>query len=312
MPRSPRAKPRLITDALVRGWPLPPPAKEGSKEGRGRALIIAGAVEMPGAAILASTAALRAGAGKVRVATAEAAALAVGAAVPELFVLGLANGRRRKGSLRDVVDSAEKTDALLIGPGMRDMKAIRVLLAKLLRLDNLRALIIDAAALSVAARFLSPRGRLAGKTIITPHAAEMAVLCDVSTNQIERDPLLHARRMALRFGCIVVLKGAETVICSPDGAAYLNTRGNVGLATAGSGDVLAGLMIGLCARGAAPLQAAVLAVSIHARAGEELAQDFGPFGYLAREIAHQIPKLLPVISKRPPSMRAKGASARKR
>src|SRR5688572_22692543 len=95
MPRSPRAKPRLITDALLRRWPLPPPAKEGSKEGRGRALIIAGAEEMPGAAILASTAALRAGAGKVRVATAKAAALAVGAAVPELFVLGIAGGKRR-------------------------------------------------------------------------------------------------------------------------------------------------------------------------------------------------------------------------
>ena len=298
MPRSPRGKPRLITDALLRRWALPAPAREGSKEQRGRALVIAGAVEMPGAAILASTAALRAGAGKVRVATAEAAALTVGAAVPELFVLGIAEGRRRNQSLRALFDSAEKTDAVLIGPGMRDMKAIRALLPKLLRLDTLGALIIDATALPVAAKFLSARGRLAGKTIITPHAAEMATLCDVSPDKVERDPLGYARRMAKRFGSIVVLKGAETVICAVDGAAYLNRRGNIGLATAGSGDVLAGIMVGLCARGADPLQAAVLAVAVHARAGEQLAKEVGPLGYLARELADRIPRVLPAVPQR--------------
>jgi hydroxyethylthiazole kinase-like uncharacterized protein yjeF len=276
---------------------LPAPAKEGSKEGRGRALIIAGAVEMPGAAILASTAALRAGAGKLRVATAEAAALAVGAAVPELFVLGISEGRNRNQSLRDILNSAKKTDSVLIGPGMRDENAIRALLPKLLRLDTLRALVIDATALPVAAQFLSAHGSLAGKTIITPHAAEMATLCHASPDKVERDPLSHARRMAKRFGCVVVLKGAETVICSPEGDSYLNKRGNNGLATAGSGDVLAGVMIGLCARGADPLQAAVLAVSIHARAGEQLAKEIGPLGYLARELADRIPKVLPAVSK---------------
>jgi NAD(P)H-hydrate repair Nnr-like enzyme with NAD(P)H-hydrate dehydratase domain len=125
----------------------------------------------------------------------------------------------------------------------------------------------------------------------------MAAVCNASPDEVERDPLLHAKRMAARSGCIVVLKGAETVICSPEGAAYLNKRGNTGLATAGSGDVLAGVIIGLCARGAEPLQAAVLAVSIHARAGERLAKESGPIGYLARELADQIPKLLPLISK---------------
>jgi ADP-dependent NAD(P)H-hydrate dehydratase len=274
-------------------------------------LIIAGAVEMPGAAILASIAALRAGAGKVRVATAEASALAVGAAIPELFVLAIADGQRRDGSLRRIVDSAKKTDALLIGPGMRDVKAIRFLLPKLLRLDNLRALIIDATALPVAAKFLPARGRVRGKTIITPHVSEMAALCNVSP--AKGDPLKHARRMAKRFACIVVLKGAETIICSPDGAAYLNRRGNVGLATAGSGDVLAGLMAGLCARGAEPLQAAVLAVSIHARAGEKLAQEIGPLGYLARDITRQIPNLLRLVAKRPPTREeTRGAIARRR
>ncbi|HEX8679922.1 MAG TPA: NAD(P)H-hydrate dehydratase, partial [Chthoniobacterales bacterium] len=117
MRQSPRAKPRIITDALLRRWRLPEPESAGSKEARGRVVIIAGAAEMPGAAILASTAALRSGAGKARVAIGEAAALHVGAAVPELFVLGIADGKRRGETLRGVVESAEKADAVLIGPG---------------------------------------------------------------------------------------------------------------------------------------------------------------------------------------------------
>jgi ADP-dependent NAD(P)H-hydrate dehydratase len=296
MPRSPRAKPRLITDALLRGWPLPSPAKGGSKEERGRALIIAGAVEMPGAAILAGTAALRAGAGKARVATAEAAALAVGAAVPELFVLGIAEGKRRASSLNAILHSAMEADAVLIGPGVRDEDAIRKLLPELLRIEHLRALIIDATALAIAGKFLTRRNSLAGKTILTPHAAEMASLCELSIEAVERHPQQVAREAAKRFGSIVVLKGAETFIGAEKGPIYLNKRGNVGLATAGAGDVLAGVLVGLCARGTDPLRAAVWAVSLHARAGESLAKRVGPIGYLAREIVDEIPRIIRAIT----------------
>src|SRR4051812_17121415 len=142
-PYSSRIRMVSITDALLRRWSLPDPTKGGSKEQRGRALIIAGAEEMPGAAILASTAALRAGCGKVRVAVPESATLAVGCALPELFVLPLAG----HASLRAIVDSAGKARAVLIGPGMRDTAAIRFLLPRLLRLPSIGALIVDATAL---------------------------------------------------------------------------------------------------------------------------------------------------------------------
>ena len=292
MPRLPRAKPRLITDALLRRRPLPGPARGGSKEERGRALIVAGAVEMPGAAILASTAALRAGAGKARVATAEAAALGVAVAVPELFVLGIAEGKRRHESLRAIIDSAEKADAVLIGPGMRDDDAIRQLLPKLLQIENLRALVIDASALRMVGKFLTSRHKLVAKTIITPHAAEMASLCELSVERVERDSQRVAIEAANRFGSIVVLKGAATLICAEKGPSYLNKRGNVGLATAGSGDVLAGILVGLCARGADPLLAAIWAVTLHARAGENLGKKRGPIGYLARELLDEIPRII--------------------
>src|SRR4051812_4151347 len=167
MRRSLRDKPRLITDALLRGWPLPRPESEGSKEARGRVVIIGGAVEMPGAAILASKAALRAGAGKVRVAIAAAVAPFVAAAVPELFAFGIEDRAA-------VLDSAAHADAVLIGSGMRDMDAIRELLPALLKIETLRALIIDASALSQ----IDP-SELHERTIITPHRGEMCAMLHI-------------------------------------------------------------------------------------------------------------------------------------
>ena len=285
-------KPLRITGALLRRWRLP--ALAGDKAARGQVLVIGGAMEMPGGAILASTAALRAGAGVVQVATAEAVALAVATAVPELFVVGMAEGgKRRKESLRAVIDLAKLADVVLIGPGLRDEEAIRFLLPELLGLDNLRALIIDAKAIPIAAEFLPAGGKLRGKTILTPHAGETASISKASKDEVERDPSRVGHETAQRLGSIIVLKGSETLICAPEASAYLNTAGNVGLATAGSGDVLAGILAGLCARGGEPLQAAVFGVSVHARAGEKLARRVGPIGYLAREILSEIPKLIP-------------------
>jgi hydroxyethylthiazole kinase-like uncharacterized protein yjeF len=280
---------------LLRTWRLPDPAGEGSKETRGRVLIVAGAVEMPGAAILASTAALRAGAGKVRVAIAEAAALAVAAAVPELFVLGLRDDESRDADLQAVIDSARNTNAVLIGPGMRDVAAIESLLPRLLEMENLRALVIDATALPIAAKLLGKHSSCT-PVVLTPHAAELAMMMNASVDQIVADPFRSARVAAEKLGCVVASKGAETFICAPDGTAFRNDRGNVGLATAGSGDVLAGIVAGLCARGTEPLQAAAWAVALHARAGERLAKRVGPVGYLAREIPGELPQLLAALS----------------
>jgi ADP-dependent NAD(P)H-hydrate dehydratase len=281
----------LLTDARLRRWPLPRPTKGGSKEHRGRALIIAGGVEMPGAAILASTAALRAGCGKVRVAISKSSAAVVGSAVPELFVLPIAS----RASLRAVIESAKEADTVLIGPGMRDVAAIRFLLPQLLRLGPTHTLIVDATALRLLSGSL--RGTGLSRIILTPHHSEAAALCGVSPEKIERAPLRYGRDIARRFHAVVVLKSAETIICceQSDDAAYVNKRGNPGLATAGSGDVLAGIIAGLSARGAGPVQAAAWAVALHARAGEQLAKRIGPLGYVARELPEEIPRLLTKI-----------------
>ncbi len=285
-------QPQQITPALLASWPLP--SLEGGEVKRGQALVIAGGVEMPGGAVLTGTAVLRAGAGVVQVATVESAVSTVGTAAPELYVVGIASDdHRRRESLHAVVELAKLANVVLIGPGMRDVEAIRFLLPELLGMDHLDALVIDAKAIAIAAEFLPAKGKLRGKTILTPHAGEMEEITKTSKEETEQDSLRVAREAAGQLGSVVLLKqGPKVLICATDGPAYLNTGGNVGLDTAGSGDVLAGVLAGLCARGAEPVQAAVYGASVLARAGEKLAQQIGPVGYLARELLPELPKLL--------------------
>ena len=127
---------------------------------------------------------------------------------------------------------------------------------------------------------------------MTPHASEMARLWNCSLEEVQREPLTLAREAAATFGVVVALKGAETWVVAPDGSSYHNTAGNSGLGTAGSGDVLAGIIAGLAARGADALQSAVWGVYLHATAGDVLAEAVGEVGFLASEIPAQIPRLL--------------------
>jgi ADP-dependent NAD(P)H-hydrate dehydratase len=132
--------------------------------------------------------------------------------------------------------------------------------------------------------------------VVTPHAGEMASCLKAEKTEVAGDPAATARRAAELFRCVVALKGAETVIALPDGECYRNRAGNVGLATSGSGDTLGGIVAGLAARGAAPVQAAVWGVHLHARAGDRLARRIGPLGFLARELLDEIPGLMAKLS----------------
>ncbi|HKS29887.1 MAG TPA: NAD(P)H-hydrate dehydratase [Pyrinomonadaceae bacterium] len=292
-------KPLLLTDRLLRGWPLPQPDEGGSKEERGRVLVVGGSSEMPGACILAATAALRAGAGKLRIATTERIAPFVASAVPESRVFTLAETKSGAISSRvaeRVAEEAEKVQAVVIGPGMIDSRAVSSLMTKLLPLIESPVVILDAEALSCfshAPKFLD---RVRCKTILTPHAEEMAGMIGESQQQVERNREETARRAAEDFRAVVVLKGRETLIVSAGGEMYVNRAGNVGLATSGSGDVLSGIITGLAARGSQPAQAAAWGVYLHARAGERLAERMGRLGFLARELPAEIPSLIEELS----------------
>jgi hydroxyethylthiazole kinase-like uncharacterized protein yjeF len=293
------ARPRDVDTSLLRGWPLPVPSNDADKEDRGHVLVLGGSREMPGAVILAATAALRAGAGKLTIATGRSVAQLVALAIPESRVLGLAENEAGGFTVEAVAELdplADKISAILIGPGMRDEAATaRLVHALLPRLDGTDTnVLLDAEAMGAVLHppAGNPPFRFDVPVLLTPHAGEMAHLTGITKDDICAAPDRHALDAAQCWNAVVALKGARTVIAAAGGERWQHEGGNVGLATSGSGDVLAGVIAGLAARGATLAQAATWGVALHARAGERLAERFGKLGYLARELCDCIPALL--------------------
>ena len=283
-----------LTAGLLRSMPLPRP-EEGSKDSRGCVLVIAGSVEVPGAAILAATAALRSGAGKLTVATVKSAALHVATAVPESLVIGLAEtldgGVDQHAAEERMKASAKKMDAVLIGPGMTEGEPTAVLTAALCSNASTASFVLDAAALCDLRPYAAAVRALKGRVVITPHAGEMAQLLEKSREEIEADPLAAAHAAANLLNAVVVMKGSRSHVVRPDGRCWVFKGGCVGLATSGSGDVLAGLVAGLLARGAQPDEAALWGVFIHGEAGTILGRT-APLGFLARDLAAEVPTIM--------------------
>ena len=303
-PPPPGATERLDAGLLAR-WPLPMPDETGDKETRGRVVVVAGSRTMPGAAWLAATAALRAGCGKVVVLTAASVAPALAMGLPEARVIGLpetvaggfAGDDAASGAVARALDDAldGDTGAVLVGPGMEDAGATVAAVRSVRRRADRHAvpLVLDALALQALER---PDGAAAdadrAPLVLTPHAGEMARLSGRAKEAVCADPLDVAHETARRHGAVVALKGATTWLADATGRALRHDGGTVGLATAGSGDVLAGVVAGLLARGAEPLQALAWGVALHADAGRALAERIGPLGFLASELPAEIPRAL--------------------
>ncbi len=274
--------------------PLPMPAGETDKNSRGQVLVIGGARRVPGAVALTAEAALRVGAGKVRVATIAAAAIPIGIAMPEIGVLALAendDGNIAIGDDAALAATLERVDAVVIGPGMGDPDAAAALVRGVApRVQDDATLILDGAAVACAGTLDAILARLRGRLILTPHAGELASLMDCPTDAIDAGT---AHDAAARFCAVVTLKGTRTLIAAPDAEALEYEGGGVGLATGGSGDVLAGAIAGLAARGTSPHDATAWGVWLHGEAGRTLAARTGPLGFLARELPPLLPTLLP-------------------
>jgi ADP-dependent NAD(P)H-hydrate dehydratase len=191
-----------------------------------------------------------------------------------------------------VMERAGRSKAVLIGPGMTDPVAGCRLSASLLAEVQGPAYVLDAGAMRGIMENRDVMRRHAGRIVITPHAGEMAALLDVSKDEVLADPLAAARKAASQLQVVVAMKGGCTRIVTPQGDAWACSQGNVGLATSGSGDVLAGIIAGLLARGAAPAQATIWGVFTHGDAGRRMASKRGPVGYLARELLDDIPAIL--------------------
>jgi hydroxyethylthiazole kinase-like uncharacterized protein yjeF len=280
-----------VTPAMLRRWPLPTPSPDGDKEARGRVLIVGGCKEMPGAVILAAIAALRAGGGKLCVATAHSVAPLVAQTVPEARVIGLPESGDGCVLATGVEQLPAHIDALLIGPGMQHEPSVKEFTqAALGRFRDVRV-VLDAYAMSAAIEPLQRDG-----VLLTPHAGEMAHLTTLSKEAIRDNPAGVAIKAAAQWRSLVALKGGTTFIATPHGELWRHDGDTPGLATSGSGDVLAGLIVGLLARGATLEQAAVWGVALHARAGRALEQSIGTVGYLARELLPEIPRAMDALA----------------
>ena len=279
----------------LRDNPLPSPDRHADKNARGRVFVIGGCATVPGGLLLTAEAALRSGAGKVQVATARSTAMALGIAMPEIAVFAMDEDEDGEIVALDgrVEEQIARCDAVIVGPAMAGGEAAGAILdALLLAGCDHATLILDAAALMTLPLRAVALAARRSPAVLTPHIGEMAAMLDCGADDIEADRAAAVRRAATRFGAVVVLKGSTTLIADRDGTLFAYAGGGVGLATGGSGDVLAGIAAGLAARGASPLDAALWSVWLHGEAGRRCAEQIGPLGFLARELLAHVPGLM--------------------
>lgn len=308
----------MATAGLVGPW-LPPRARSANKGSFGRALIVAGSVDYTGAAMLAGMAAARVGTGLVTMGLPAPIQPAVASRLAEATYLLLPHdlGVISPGAVEPVLDKARGCDALLVGPGLTQESATVEFVHSLLGVRggarassigfvtdssasavpqpaDLPPLVVDADALNALAAAERWWAGLPPGTILTPHPGEMARLMggEVQARDVQAGREEACRRMAAEWGVVVVLKGAFTAVAEPGGRLAVIPFANAGLATAGTGDVLAGAVAGLRAQGMGAFEAAVAGAYVHGLAGELVREDLGDMGMVAGDVALRLPQAL--------------------
>ena len=290
------ADPVTVTAATLQDWPLPDPAAD--KESRGRVLVVGGGTGTPGAVLLAGEAALRAGAGKLQLAVAAAVAPVLALAVPESRALELpaeAGGVLGAAAGPAAREAADGADVVLLGPGLTDLEATVALLEDVVpTLDA--TVVVDALATAYVTAHPDGLRHLTGRCVLTANPTEVARMLDRDEEAVDADPAGAAAALAGRTGVVVLCGGPDKVVATPDGGTWVVQAGGPGLGASGSGDVQSGLVAGLLARGAEPAQAAVWGGWLHATAGDRLAAETGPVGFLVRDLAARVPGLVAEVT----------------
>lgn len=273
---------------------LPIRAADVHKSSVGRIVVIGGSVGLTGAALLCSQAALRAGAGLVTLATPEAAYPAIAAQSLEVIVRPMADtkaGSLSLAALSELLRLIETADVVALGPGLsqeaQTKQLVRQLIPKLAK-----PCVIDADGLNAIAEELPVLKRAVVPLILTPHPGEMARLAQLSVADVQRDRDRLTKEFASRYGAVVVLKGHRTLIADPDGRLEMNTTGNPGMASAGMGDVLTGVIAAFIGQGLSPFDAARLGAHVHGLAGDLAAEEQGRVGLLASDALARIPQAI--------------------
>ncbi len=314
----PGVGPEVATLDKVQQW-LPARPLDAHKGTFGKALIAAGSVNYTGAAVLAASAAVRAGAGLVTLAVPNVLHTAIVPAVPEVTYILLPHALGVVDIHAAVVLMEKMTaySALLVGPGLSYTPETIAFMRKLLGLDtgkrntgfvpsvkktdaeqmpSLPPLVVDADGLNILSEIPNWPQILPPNTILTPHPGEMARLTGKTTTEVQADRLRIAQESAAAWGHVVVLKGAFTIVAAPEGKLMLLPFANPGLGSAGTGDVLAGTIVALRAQGLEAFQAAVVGAYLHGLAGEIVRERIGTAGLAASDVAHALPEAARRIS----------------
>ena len=270
---------------------LPARPRDAHKGTFGRVLVLAGSVGFTGAAAMASESALRVGAGLVTLGIPESLNPIMEVKLTEVMTRPLAETESMSlaiASRDEIMELVDGADAVALGPGIsRDPETVSLVqsLCKEIRIPK----VIDADGLNALAENRAIHKELGDDTILTPHPGEMARLMGCSVADVQSDRIEIARNFARENGVILVLKGAPTVTADPEGMAYVNSTGNPGLASGGTGDVLTGAIAGFLAQGLEPRDAAILGVYLHGLAGDLVATTIGEAGMLAGDVLNHLP-----------------------
>ena len=266
----------------------------------GRVLVIAGSEGMVGAAVLSAYSALRSGCGLVTLATCDSERAVAASFHPEIMTAGLLseNGQLCRKALPQILKLSKTADAVVFGPGLGQNGDIGYILEELL-ISYKGKMVIDADGLNALSHNPDILLKRSCDLVLTPHPGEMSRLTKLGTEEIQKNRKKIAKEFAEKYGICLVLKGTETVVAQPMQQTYTNCTGNPGMATAGSGDVLSGVIAALVAQGLTNFDAARLGVYVHGLAGDIAAQKKGVYGLIAGDISEELPKALSEIANQP-------------
>jgi ADP-dependent NAD(P)H-hydrate dehydratase / NAD(P)H-hydrate epimerase len=291
---APEDRAELLEAGLLAPW-LQKRDPEGHKGSYGHGLVLAGSKGKTGAAALTCLGALRAGAGLVTLGIPESLNPVMEIKLTEAMTEPLPEGEPghlgRK-ALDRILALLEGKKGLAIGPGLSTSNGTKALVRSLLKKPFTIPMVIDADGLNILAESPEIFPALSGRTIITPHPGEMSRLTGQPIKEIQANRIQTARAFSRKYGLVVVLKGARTIIADPQGPVFLNPVAHAVLASGGTGDILTGLILGFLSQGLSPLQSACLGVFLHGQAGVWLARERGGQGNLASELLDKIPNLI--------------------
>lgn len=268
--------------------------RNSHKGNYGKVNVIAGSTGMTGAALLTCQSILRTGAGLLKLFIGESLNPIIKISIPEAITVPLQEMRKGVVGIKHIpkiIEASKDVHAMAIGPGCGVSSELSEVLRQLIESVEC-PLVIDADGLNVLAKNISWLQKKQGEIIITPHPGELSRLSGHEVDHINENSIDVVKEFSIEHGVITVLKGASTIVALPNGEVYINTNGNPGMATGGSGDVLTGIITGLVAQGLSPKDAAITGVYLHGYTGDRVVEDIGEYGLLAGDLIESLPYVI--------------------